>query len=108
MNEKLFEIRQHRSELLARIAAQREQIAEAGAEWDAPLALADKGIAGVRYLRRHPLLVAGAMAFILIRRRRAAGLMWGAWRLWKGYRYFSSMPEKIPSKMPSRAELDSL
>ncbi len=104
MNEKLYELKQRRGELLARIAAQRGQIAEAGAEWDAPLALADRGIAGVRYLRRHPLLVAGAMAFILVRRRSAAGLMWGAWRLWKGYRYFSTMPEK----KPSRAELDSL
>jgi hypothetical protein len=104
MNEKLFELKQRRGKLLARIAAQRGQIAEAGAEWDAPLALADRGIAGVRYVRRHPLMVAGAMAFILIRRRSAAGLMWGAWRLWKGFRYFSSMPEKLPS----RAELDSL
>ncbi|MCG6933384.1 MAG: YqjK-like family protein [Gallionella sp.] len=104
MNEKLFELKQRRVELLARIASQREQVAEAGAEWEAPLALADKGISGVHYLRRHPLLVVGAMAFILIRRGRAAGLMWGAWRLWKGYRYLSSIPEK----MPSRAELDSL
>ena len=104
MNKRLFELKQRRGELLARIAAQREQVALAGAEWDAPLALADRGIAGVRYLRSHPLLVVGAMAFVLIRRRRAAGLMWGAWRLWKGYRYFSSMPEKISS----RTELDSL
>jgi hypothetical protein len=104
MNEKLYELKQRRGELLARIASQRGQIAEAGAEWDAPLALADRAIAGVRYFRRHPLLVVGAMAFVLIRRSRAAGLMWGAWRLWKGYRYFSSMPEKISS----RTELDSL
>lgn len=104
MNEKLHELKQRRGELLARIASQRGQIAEAGAEWDAPLALADRGIAGVRYLRRHPLLVVGAMAFVLVRRSSAAGLMWGAWRLWKGYRYFSSMPEK----MPPRPELDSL
>jgi YqjK-like protein len=105
MNEKLFEIRQRRGELRARIAGQREQIAEAGAELDVPLSLVDKGIAGMRYLRRHPLPLAGAMAFILIRRSSAAGLLWGAWRLWKGYRYFSSISEK---KMPSRAELDSL
>lgn len=105
MNEKLFEIRQRRGELLARIVVQREQLAEAGAEWDAPLSLVDRGIAGVRYLRRHPLPVVVAMAFILIRRSSAAGLMWGAWRLWKGYRYFSSVTEK---KIPPRAELDSL
>jgi hypothetical protein len=104
MNEKLFELSQRRSELLARIAAQREQMAEIEAEWDAPLALADKGMAGVRFLRHHPLLVAGAMAFVVIRRHRVAGLMWGVWRVWKGYRDFTSIPEKLPS----RSNLDSL
>jgi hypothetical protein len=104
MNEKLFELSQRRSELLARIAAQREQMAEIEAEWDAPLALADKGMAGVRFLRHHPLLVAGVMTLFLIRRSSAAGLMWGAWRVWKGYRNFTSIPEKLPS----RSNLDSL
>lgn len=104
MNERLFELTRRRAELLARIAAQREQLAEIQAEWDAPLTLVDKGMAGVRYLRRHPLLVAGVMAVLLIRRSSAAALMWGAWRIWKGYHYFTSIPEKSPS----RAELDSL
>jgi len=89
MNKKMFELTQNRGELLARIAAQREQMTEIAAEWRTPLALADQGVAAVRFLRFHPLLVAGIMAFFVIRRRSVAGLVWGVWRVWKGYRYFT-------------------
>jgi hypothetical protein len=94
MNEKLFELTQRRGELLVRIAVQREQLTEIKTAWNAPLALADQGLAAVRFLRRHPLLVAGTMAFFVIRRHSMAGLMWGAWRVWKDYRDFASVPGK--------------
>jgi YqjK-like protein len=97
MNDPMFELMQNRSKLLARIAAQREQMTEIEAEWRAPLALADRGVAVVRFLRCHPLLVAGVMAIILIRRRSMAGLMWGVWRAWKGYRDFTSISAKSSS-----------
>ena len=104
MDEKLPGLTQHRGEILARIAVQREQMTEIEAEWNAPLALADQGVAAVRFLRRHPLLVAGAMALFVIRRHSVAGLMWGVWRAWKSYRDFNSNP----AKSSSRASLDSL
>ena len=94
MNEKLLGLTQRRGELLARIAEQREEMAEIGAEWNAPLALADQGVAAVRFLRHHPFMVAGAMAFFVIRRHKMAGLMWGVWRVWKGYRDFISITAK--------------
>lgn len=94
MNEKLFELTQRRGELLARISVQREQMTEIETEWSAPLALADQGLVAVRFLRRHPLLVAGTMAFLVIRRHSMTGLMWGVWRVWKGYRDFVSIPDK--------------
>jgi hypothetical protein len=94
MNEKLFELMQDRGELLARIAAQREQLAEIGQHWRAPLALADQGVAVVRFLRCHPLLVAGVVALFVIRRRGMAGLVRGVWRVWKGYRSFTFLLAK--------------
>lgn len=94
MNEKLFELTQHRSELLARIADQRKQMAGIESELSVPLALADQGLVAVRFLRRHPLLVAGTMAFFVIRRQSVAGLVWGVWRVWKGYRNFASITDK--------------
>lgn len=90
MNEKIAELRQKRGELLARIAAQRIQLAEVATQFSIPLALADKGVAAARYLRSHPLLVAGITAFFVARRRGLAGLLSvGRW-LWKGYRYFNT------------------
>lgn len=95
MNEKMFELMQSRGKLLARIAAQREQMTEIGTHWRTPLALADQGVAAVRFLRCHPLLAAGAMAFFVIRRRGVAGLVRGMWRVWKGYRYFTFLSSKL-------------
>ncbi len=89
MNKKMFALRQRRAELLARVAAEREQVAQIGAQWRAPLALADQGVAAVRLLRRHPLLVAGVVAFIVIRRPGLTGLVSVVWPVWKGYRYFT-------------------
>jgi len=98
MNSKMSAVMQRRGELLARIAAQREQAAEIGARWQAPLALADKGLAVVRFLRSHPALVAGVAALFVIRRRNVAGLVKGGWRVWKGYRYFSALSENFSSR----------
>jgi YqjK-like protein len=66
-------------------------------DWRTPLALADRGVAIVRFLRCHPLLVSGVMVIILFRRRSMTGitgLMWGAWRTWKRYRDFTSILAK--------------
>lgn len=97
MNDSMFKLMQNRSKLLAKIAAQRGQMTEIEAEWRAPMALADRGVAIVRFLRCHPLLVSGAMAIILFRRRSMTGmtgLMWGVWRTWKSYRDFTSISAK--------------
>jgi hypothetical protein len=96
MNDQIFTVMQRRSELLARIAMQRRQMAEIEPHLRAPLALADHGMAAMRFLRFHPLLVAGLIAVMLIRpRSSAAGLMWGVWRVWKGYREFISISDKL-------------
>jgi hypothetical protein len=97
MNDSMFKLMQNRNKLLAIIAAQREQMTEIEAEWRAPLALADRGVAVVRFLRCHPLLASGVMAIILFRRRSMTGmtgLMWGVWRTWKRYRDFTSILAK--------------
>lgn len=95
MNRKMSAVMQRRGELLARIAAQREQLAETGARWKAPLALADQGVAVVRFLRAHPALVAGAVALVTIRRGGVMGLAKGGWRVWKGYRFLTVLSEKF-------------
>ncbi len=91
MNERMLELRQRRGELLARIEAQRGQLAEIVSRWERPLALADQGVSAVRFLRGHPLLVGGAVALVVLRRRGVAGLLKRAWQMWKSYRYFAGL-----------------
>lgn len=98
MNRQMSAVMQRRSELLARIAVQREQLAEVGARWQTPLALADQGLAAVRFLRSHPVLVAGVAALFVIRRRGMVGLVKSGWQLWKGYRYLTVFYEKLSSR----------
>jgi hypothetical protein len=99
MNERMPAIMQRRGELLARIAAQREQVAEAGARWQAPLALADQGLAVARFLRARPVLVATLAALLVIRRRGVMGLIGGGWKVWKRYRYLAALSAKLSSRL---------
>ena len=98
MNEQMREVMQRRGELLARIAAQREQVAQIGARWQAPLALADQGLTVVRFLRSRPVLVAGVAALLIIRKRGVMGLARYGMLAWKGYRYFAAFSEKKSSR----------
>ena len=91
MNERMLELRQRRGELRARIDAQRGQLAEIASTWEKPLALADQGVSILRFLRGHPLLVAGVVSLVVLRGRGLAGLFGRAWQVWKGYRYFADL-----------------
>lgn len=99
MNKQMALVMQRRGELLARISVQREQVAMLGARWQAPLALADQGLAVVRYLRARPVLVAGVVALLIIRRRGLVGLARSGWMAWKGYRYFTALSAKLSAKI---------
>lgn len=99
MNERMPAIMQRRGELLTKIAAQREQIAEVGVRWQTPLALADQGLAVVRFLRARPVLVAAMAALLVIRRRGVMGLIGGGWTVWRGYRYLAALSAKLSSRL---------
>ena len=102
MNERMLEVMRRRSELQARIAAQRVQIAEAGVRWQPVLALADRGIAAAGFLRSHPALVGGVAALMLIRRRGVTGLLRMGWRVWKGYRYLAAFSARLNHRVSGR------
>ena len=85
MSKQIFLVLGRRSELLERIAAQREQLTEIGTRLETPLALTDQGLAALRFFRSRHFLVAVAVA-LLTHRRGVFGIVKGAWRLWKGYR----------------------
>jgi len=95
MNERMLAVMQRRGELLTKITSQREQVAQAGARWQTPLALADQGLVVLRFLRSRPVLVAGVAALLVWRRRGMVGVVKTGWRVWKGYRYLTGLAAKL-------------
>ena len=91
----LFDTRQQalaaRCEALqARNARLRRQLADDSRVLQAPLALADRAVAGLRWLRLHPQwLLAGAATLLILRPRRTWRLgrrLWSGWRAWQQIR----------------------
>jgi hypothetical protein len=78
-----------RERLLAQCAAQRDELAALMRQLDGPIRLADRGIAGVRYLRDHPVALGALVAVLAVVKRR------GLWKwvrrgfvAWRAYREF--------------------
>ena len=83
MNSRLIELAERRERLVARIALQRGELASRAEPWKGVLAVADKGVEAVRYMRRHPAWVAGAVGlFVALRPRRAISWLRRGWSLW--------------------------
>lgn len=98
MNNTMYAVMQRRGELLSRIASQRGQVAEFGARLQTPLALADQGVAAARFLYANPVLSAGVIAALVIRRRGVVGTARVFWRVWRGYRYFTGIAARLSSQ----------
>ena len=98
VNKKMFGLLERRGKLLARIAAQRDQVTEIGSNLRAPLAMADRGVVVARFLRSHPMLFAGVLVFVVIRRPSLASLVWVGGRVWKIYRDFTLLLAKRLSR----------
>jgi len=83
MNPKSTELAQRRARLVAQAEAQRTTLAQSIAPWRGPLALADRGLAALRYLRSHPVLPIGAAAMVVVLRpRRAVKWLRRGWVFW--------------------------
>jgi len=83
MNNSIPETMRRRGELLVRIAAQRECVAETVGAWRRPLALADRGWLVVRFLYARPALVVGLASLLVFRRRGVGGVLLSGWRMWR-------------------------
>ncbi len=84
-----------RDRLLERCAAQRDDLAVLAQRLDGPLRLADRGIAGVRYVRAHPLALGAVVGLAAVMGRRR---LW-KWAQrgfigWRAYRAFGKLKAK--------------
>jgi hypothetical protein len=86
MNRKLQKLVQKREHLVLQAEKQREQLVQIVEVWRAPLAIADKGLAVISFIKKHPAwLVGGSAIFLkLVRPNRIGkwlGRGWVAWQL---------------------------
>lgn len=85
MSRRLIELAERRARLVERIAAQRGDLAAGLAPVKRLLGVADKGVEAVRWMKRHPAVLAGAVALSVALRPRSAFTWlkrgWTAWRL---------------------------
>ncbi|MCX7192528.1 MAG: YqjK-like family protein [Proteobacteria bacterium] len=95
MDKRRLQVMQRRQALLAKISGQREQLSEIGTRWQPALHVADQAWLAARFMRRHPLLVAGLAGLAVVRRSGVTGLVKGAWRVWKGYQLLNALSRKI-------------
>jgi hypothetical protein len=90
VNGDLARIAERRRWLVSQAAAQRQVLSQEMAQWKPRLALADRGIAVYRYVRRYPALLAGAgLVAVLLRPQRGAALLQRgllAWQLFVSLR----------------------
>ncbi len=92
----MIEVMRERERLLARCNAQRGEIAALVGQLEGPLAIADRAIAGINYLRQHPLILGVLVAVLAIVQRRG----WWGWAqrgvvLWRAYRAFRDSRFKL-------------
>lgn len=73
MNKKLAILAERRRQLTEQAASQRAALVAHIEPWRTPLALADSGLAAIHYVKRHPVLMIGAVAFLAVLRRYPGG-----------------------------------
>ena len=88
MNGRLAEIRLRRERLIAKAAAQREEVALLLDSWRPLLVVADRAAAAVQYVRAHPATLAVVVIVVAALSPRRA-LRWAGrgLALWRGYRW---------------------
>lgn len=92
MTEKLIMLAARRENLIARAATQRITLAKNIAPWRTPLALVDRGLSMLRFLKHHPVWIIGGVSLLVAFRPSHCGLwLRRGWALWQ-----------ITQKLPGR------
>jgi len=99
MDKRKFEVIQRRQVLLAEISGQREHLGELAKRWQPALRVADQAVFAVNFLKVHPVLIAGLVGLLVVRRNGLSALVKGVWRTWKAYRYVHDFSKRMTSRL---------
>jgi hypothetical protein len=81
MNEKSRQLAERRERLVAQAAAQRARLARDIEPLRVPMARVDLALSVLRFVKRHPVWLAGGVALVAALRPGYAGAGWVAWRM---------------------------
>jgi hypothetical protein len=85
MNDKLTRLAERRERLVAQAAAQRVALVQDIEPWRIPLALADQGLAALRFFKRHPAWIVGGVVLLATQRPGGVGKWlrrgWMTWQI---------------------------
>jgi YqjK-like protein len=85
MSEKLRNLAERREHLVSQAAEQRLLLAQNVETWRAPIALVDRGLAAVSYIKRHPISAVSASLGLFIVMRSSSTTKWfqRGWLVWQ-------------------------
>ena len=84
MNSKLTQLAERRERLIAQAAAQRMVLAQNIEPWRTPLAIADQGLAALRYLKSRPVwIIGGGILFASLGQGRIGKWLRRGWMTWQ-------------------------
>jgi hypothetical protein len=84
MNKKLIRLAERRERLVTRAAEQRVALAQNIEPYRMPLALADRGINALRYVKSHPEWIVGVVVLLVALRPGRVGKWLGrGWVTWQ-------------------------
>lgn len=90
MNHQLQKLAARKQLLIAQAASQRMLLAYNADSLRKPLAMADKGLSVLRYIKHHPIVVAGGGALLSIAKPSGIGKWirrgWLAWQILNKFR----------------------
>lgn len=80
VNKKLIELAERRAALVAKAENQRGELAQAFEPWRAPLGIADRGVAVLRFIFQHKAVAIGVFAFLIaLRPKLASAVLRSGW-----------------------------
>lgn len=83
MTTHLERLAKRRQQLIAESGAQRSALASSLEPWRTPLALVDHGLAGLRFLGRHPVWLIGGLALLVWHPAFAGNWLRRGWLVWR-------------------------
>ena len=83
MNAELIRIAERKASLVSEIGRQRTELAQILEPWYEPLAIVDKGLLAIRYLKCHPVLLVGlAIVSVVLRPKFSGKWFQRGWMVW--------------------------